>query len=120
MDSPTKEKTARSLRKGRNGRQAVSGKASRGSVERGEQRDVIPRYSMVIQWSDEDDAYVVTLPEFPECKTHGNTYEKAARNGQEVLELLIHSQNEEGLPLPEPQKFLPSKTPRGNQRRLLL
>ena len=60
------------------------------------------RYSMVIQWSEEDQAFIVTLPEFPNCRTHGATYEEAVKNGQEVLELVIESYREEGTPLPEP------------------
>jgi predicted RNase H-like HicB family nuclease len=62
------------------------------------------RYSMIIEWSDEDDAYIVTLPEFPICHTHGATREEALKNGQEVLELLT----EEGgwdHPLPQPKLF---------------
>jgi predicted RNase H-like HicB family nuclease len=48
-------------------------------------------YSMVIVWSDEDECYLVHLPDFPDQKfvTHGETYEEAAKNGQEVLELLL-------------------------------
>lgn len=60
------------------------------------------RYSMLIQWSEEDQAFIVTLPEFPNCRTHGATYEEAVKNGQEVLELVIESYREEGIPLPEP------------------
>ncbi len=64
------------------------------------------RYSMVIQWSDEDQVFVVALPEFgPYCKTHGETYEEAARNGREVLELLVETYQADGTPLPEPVKF---------------
>jgi len=57
------------------------------------------RYPMVIVWSDEDDCYLVHLPDFPEqrFRTHGTTYEEAAKNGQEVLELLLE---EDGLPTP--------------------
>ena len=37
-------------------------------------------YSMVMQWSDEDQAFLVSLPEFgPSSQTHGSTYEEAAR-----------------------------------------
>lgn len=32
------------------------------------------RYSMTIEWSDEDDAYVVTVPELPGCVSHGTTH----------------------------------------------
>ena len=60
------------------------------------------RYSMLIQWSDEDGAFVVTLPEFDGNKTHGATYEEAARNGREALESLIEAYQAEGWPLPEP------------------
>jgi predicted RNase H-like HicB family nuclease len=59
-------------------------------------------YSMLIQWSDEDQVYVVTLPEFGGCRTHGATYEKAAKKGHEVLALLMESAKEEGQPLPPP------------------
>jgi antitoxin HicB len=62
-------------------------------------------YSMLIQWSDLDQVYVVSLPEFGGCKTHGDTYEKAAKNGKEVLELLIESCLEEGERLPPPARF---------------
>jgi predicted RNase H-like HicB family nuclease len=50
-------------------------------------------YSMVIVWSDEDQCYLVHLPDFPYQKsvTHGETYEEAVKNGQEVLELLLES-----------------------------
>jgi predicted RNase H-like HicB family nuclease len=60
------------------------------------------RYSMLIQWSDEDQAYVVTLPEFHGCKTHGTSYMDAAKNGEDVLELLIETYQAEGRSLPEP------------------
>lgn len=60
------------------------------------------RYSMEIRWSDEDQAFIVTLPEFLGCKTHGATYEEAAKNGREVMELLVETYQAEGRPLPEP------------------
>ncbi len=47
---------------------------------------------MVIEWTEEDDAYVVSLPDFgPLCRTHGATYEEAAHNGRQVLEMLIEA-----------------------------
>jgi predicted RNase H-like HicB family nuclease len=63
------------------------------------------RYEMDIIWSDEDECYLVHLPDFPEQKyrTHGDTYQEAARNGQEVLELLLE---DDGLPHPQPQAVL--------------
>jgi predicted RNase H-like HicB family nuclease len=67
----------------------------------------VPKYTVVIQWSDEDQAYVVSLPEWgPTCKTHGATYEEAAGKAQEVLEMLV--QNHDAAingPLPKPHLF---------------
>jgi predicted RNase H-like HicB family nuclease len=62
-------------------------------------------YAMLIVWSDEDNCYLVHLPDFPEQKfrTHGDTYEEAAKNGQEVLELLLQY---DGLPLPKPESVV--------------
>lgn len=63
-------------------------------------------YAIVIQWSDEDQCFVVTLPEFTDVMqpvTHGNTYEEALKNAQEVMDLLIESSLNEGKPLPEPK-----------------
>ena len=68
-----------------------------------------PQYSMVIKWSDEDRVYLVTLPEWmpflinQEAVTHGATYEEAARNGQEVIEMLIEEWEAKGRSLPAPQ-----------------
>ncbi|UBF26269.1 type II toxin-antitoxin system HicB family antitoxin [Kovacikia minuta CCNUW1] len=60
-------------------------------------------YSILIQWSDEDQKYVVSLPEFgPYAHTHGDTYDEAVKNAQEVLELLIKTYEEQGKPLPQP------------------
>jgi len=61
-------------------------------------------YTIIIQWSDEDDCFVVSLPEWGDyCHTHGDTYEEALKNAQKVLEMLIESALEDGEPLPEPQ-----------------
>lgn len=61
-------------------------------------------YTIIIQWSEEDKCFVVSLPEWGEfCHTHGETYEEAFKNAQEVLEMLIESSLEDGQALPEPQ-----------------
>ncbi len=64
-------------------------------------------YTIVIQWSDEDNCYLVTWPEFPSQKfhTHGETYEEAMKNAQEVLELLVEEYHQDGQPLPVPKNI---------------
>jgi predicted RNase H-like HicB family nuclease len=64
------------------------------------------RYSMIIQWSDEDQAYIVTVPELPGCITHGNTYEEAARQGQDAIESWIMVALADNDPVPPPQTFV--------------
>jgi antitoxin HicB len=64
-------------------------------------------YSMLIVWSDEDQAYVVSFPEWEANgfvgHTHGTTYEEALRNGQEVLNMLVKSAGKDGESLPAPR-----------------
>ena len=63
-------------------------------------------YTVIIQWSDEDNCFIASLPEWAEfCHTHGDTYADALKNAEEVLELLIESALEEGETLPEVKKF---------------
>lgn len=61
-------------------------------------------YSMIIQWSDEDLAYLVTVPELPGCMTHGSTYEEAVKQGQDAIEGWIQVAQELGHPVPPPNK----------------
>lgn len=63
---------------------------------------MIYQYSILIQWSEEDNCYVVSLPEFgPYAHTHGDTYEEALQNAQEVLQMLIEDTPKESLPQPQ-------------------
>ena len=63
------------------------------------------RFSMLIQWSDEDQVFIVTLPEFENARTHGETYEKAARQGRLLIESFIMWYEQDGKPLPAPSLF---------------
>jgi len=64
-----------------------------------------PHYSMVIEWSDADQAFIVSLPEFPGNHTHGDTYEEAVKQGQDLMESLIMWAQQDGKPLPQPKVF---------------
>jgi len=64
------------------------------------------QHTMIIQWSDEDQLFLVTIPEFadravipyPQVKTN----EKAIRNGEEVIEMYLEAWQAEGESIPEP------------------
>lgn len=66
---------------------------------------IMSQYSMIIQWLDEDNAFIVSLPEFAFSKTHGDSYQEAVQNGQEMIESLMEFYRQEQKPLPIPQKF---------------
>jgi antitoxin HicB len=64
------------------------------------------RYSMLIEWSDEDRVFVVSLPEWGDLvHTHGSTYEEALLRGKDLIEGLVASRTESGEPLPRPRIF---------------
>jgi len=65
------------------------------------------KYSMEIIWSDEDQAYIVTVPELPGCKTHGSTYEEAVQQGNDAIRSWIEASRAWGDPIPPPRKLTP-------------
>ncbi|MEL6164293.1 MAG: type II toxin-antitoxin system HicB family antitoxin [Cyanobacteria bacterium J06628_3] len=62
------------------------------------------KYKMIIEWSEEDDCFLVGFPDFPgqKWRTHGETYEEAVDNGTEALESLVIAYQATGESLPEP------------------
>jgi predicted RNase H-like HicB family nuclease len=62
-------------------------------------------YSMVILWSNEDKAFIVTVPELPGCRTHGETYEEAVKQGKDAIESWIMVAEELGRPVPPPRNY---------------
>ena len=62
------------------------------------------KYKMVIQWSDEDNCFLVGFPDFigQKWRTHGDTYAEAVTNGEEALESLILAYQATGESLPTP------------------
>ncbi|MBR8827752.1 MAG: type II toxin-antitoxin system HicB family antitoxin [Gomphosphaeria aponina SAG 52.96 = DSM 107014] len=61
------------------------------------------KYQMVIQWSEEDNCFLVGFPDFPgqRWRTHGDSYTEAVNNGIEALESLIIAYEATGEPLPQ-------------------
>jgi predicted RNase H-like HicB family nuclease len=72
----------------------------------GQQR---PQYTLLIEWSNLDDTYVVSFPEWERAgyivNIHGATYTKAAQRGEEMLAALIEGAQTEGKRLPAPALF---------------
>jgi predicted RNase H-like HicB family nuclease len=69
----------------------------------------IPHYSIVIEWSDDDHAFVVILPEWADRYAmpvaSGKTYAEAAARGRNALENYVQFAQDDGEPLPQPKVF---------------
>lgn len=63
--------------------------------------EVIDAYAMTIEWSDEDDAFLVIVPDLPGLHTHGATREEAESMGREAIELWLYWARQHGF-LPPP------------------
>ncbi len=60
------------------------------------------KYLVKIYWSTEDEAFVAEVPALEGCVSHGSSYEKAAHNVQEAMEVWIESAERHNDPIPEP------------------
>lgn len=58
------------------------------------------RYRIVLEWSDEDAAFVARVPALPGCAAHGKTAEEAARQARRAAEAMLSVLREDGSPLP--------------------
>ncbi|NJN20636.1 MAG: type II toxin-antitoxin system HicB family antitoxin [Leptolyngbya sp. RL_3_1] len=65
------------------------------------------QYSMIIQWSEEDQLFLVTVPEFDALVimpcTHGKTREEAIHNGEEVIDMYLDAWQSEDKTIPAPR-----------------
>ncbi len=60
-------------------------------------------YEMIVWWSDEDEAYVVDVPELPGCMAHGATRQEAITHAEEAIKFWIKTAKEDGELIPEPK-----------------
>lgn len=61
------------------------------------------KYELIIYWSEEDNSYVVEIPELPGCAADGETYIEALQNAQTVMQEWIETAQELGRPIPQPR-----------------
>jgi predicted RNase H-like HicB family nuclease len=60
-------------------------------------------YELIIYWSEEDQSFVVEVPELPGCMADGETYEHAVANAQGIIEEWMETAHELGRIIPEPR-----------------
>lgn len=44
------------------------------------------KYEMIIYWSQENNSFVVKVPELPGCMADGETYQKAVSNAEVIIQ----------------------------------
>jgi predicted RNase H-like HicB family nuclease len=62
-----------------------------------------PRYEMIVWWSNEDNVFVIDVPELPGCMAHGNTRAEAIANAEEAVTFWLQTAEEDGITIPEPK-----------------
>lgn len=60
-------------------------------------------YEMILWWSNEDDCYVVDVPELTGCMAHGSTRAEAIQNAEEAISLWVQTAREDGIRVPKPK-----------------
>jgi predicted RNase H-like HicB family nuclease len=61
------------------------------------------KYETIIYWSEDDQAYLVEVPQLPGCLAHGDSYEEALANIKEAIQLWIDTAYEFGDVIPTPK-----------------
>ena len=61
------------------------------------------KYEMIVYWSEEDEAYIVEIPELPGCMADGVSYEEAVKNAQVVISEWIETARSLGREIPSPK-----------------
>jgi predicted RNase H-like HicB family nuclease len=63
----------------------------------------MPKYEMIIYWSEEDQAYIAEVPELPGCAADGQTYQEALANAEVVIQEWLKTARELGRLIPTPK-----------------
>ncbi len=58
------------------------------------------RYELIVYWSQDDDCFVVEVPELPGCMADGTSYQQAVANAEVVISEWIETATSIGRPIP--------------------
>ena len=61
------------------------------------------KYEMIVYWSNEDEAFIVDVPELPGCMADGKTYQEAVANAETIIQEWIETAKSMGRSIPEPK-----------------
>jgi predicted RNase H-like HicB family nuclease len=61
------------------------------------------RYELIIYWSEEDQSFIVEVPELAGCMADGETYQEAVQNAELVIQEWIETAKQVERVIPEPK-----------------
>ena len=61
------------------------------------------KYELIIYWSDEDDDFLVEVPQLPGCMADGKTRDEAVKNAETVIKLWMETAKSLGRKVPKPR-----------------
>jgi predicted RNase H-like HicB family nuclease len=63
----------------------------------------MPKYEVIIYWSETDQAFIAEVPELAGCAADGKTYQEALANVEVVIGEWIETAKELGREIPQPK-----------------
>ena len=61
------------------------------------------KYELIVFWSEEDERFVVEVPELSGCMADGKTYDEAIKNAEIIISEWIETARGLGRRIPEPR-----------------
>ena len=61
------------------------------------------KYELIIYWSDEDQSFIVEVPELLGCMADGKSYQEAVANVEVVVQEWLDTARAEGRAIPAPR-----------------
>jgi len=63
----------------------------------------LPKYEVILYWSEKDQAFIAEVPELLGCASDGSTYQEALANVEVIIQEWIETAKELGRPIPVPK-----------------
>jgi len=63
----------------------------------------MPKYEVIIYWSEEDQAFIAEVPELPGCAADGATYQEALGNAETIIQEWLETARDLGRQIPQPK-----------------
>jgi predicted RNase H-like HicB family nuclease len=63
----------------------------------------LPKYEVIIYWSEEDQTFIAEVPELSGCAADGKTHQEALANAKVVIREWVETAKELGRPIPAPK-----------------